>query len=71
MLLNHFLNSILINEKVVLRPGFEPGSSAREADILDRAIFGALTALPEPSPERFKKLRLDFKSLSVRIRERS
>ena len=27
-------------EKLVLRPGFEPGSSARKAEILNRTIFG-------------------------------
>ena len=31
-----------LNFRMVLRPGFEPGSAAREAAILDRAI------LPEP-----------------------
>ena len=33
---------------MVLRPGFEPGSPARKAGILDRAI------LPEPELERWK-----------------
>jgi hypothetical protein len=39
----------------VLRPGFEPGSSARKAEILNQTILGRKGAmsflLPEPKPE--------------------
>ena len=39
--------------KVVLRPGFEPGSSARKAEILNQTILGRKETgsllLPEPN----------------------
>jgi hypothetical protein len=40
----------VFTSKMVLRPGFEPGSSARKAGILNRAIFGraVYALLPEP-----------------------
>ena len=41
--------------RMVLRPGFEPGSSARKAEILNQTILGRKGAtsllLPEPKPE--------------------
>ena len=43
--------------RMVLRPGFEPGSPARKAGILDRAIFGRVHLLPEPFLEHYPDSR--------------